>query len=88
MHDHSFDVGLEIKAIGKLGMKGLAKVSGSHSWDATSKWATKTGLRESLDPELLKMRTGQVDTRSNKDHPFNLKPIMPGKTGTELQANA
>lgn len=33
-------------AVGKVGARGLAKVTGSHTWDATRKWWTRTGWRE------------------------------------------
>jgi RHS repeat-associated protein len=76
-----FLVGTAVKAIGKLGLKGLVKVGGSHTWDATSKWATKTGLREYSGQHLhhaiiaQNSKLGKLIPEAIKNQPFNLKPV-------------
>ena len=64
--------------VAKGAVKGIVKVSGSHTWDATRKWLTKTGWREFKGQEmhhwLLKQNSGLGKYTPNiiKNQPWNL----------------
>jgi len=67
--------------IGKVGIKGLVKVSGSHSWSATKSWMTRQGWREYRGQPfhhwMLEQNEGIGRNAPNwlKNQPWNLKGI-------------
>jgi len=76
-------VGIAVKGVAKLGIKGLAKTGGSHTHGATSKWATKTGLREFKGQPLhhwaicQNSKVGKRVPEWLKNQPWNLKALRP-----------
>jgi RHS repeat-associated protein len=76
-----FLVKAAVTGIVKGATKGALKMAGSHSWDATRKWLTKTGWREFKGQEmhhwLLQQNSGIGKYAPNaiKNQPWNLMPM-------------
>lgn len=76
-------------AAGKVGIEGLAKLSGSHTWDATSKWLTKTGWRETAGQQfhhwlIPQKGWGAIVPDVIKNQPWNLMRMPEGIAGDIL----
>jgi RHS repeat-associated protein len=73
-------------AAGKVGIEGLAKLSGSNTWSATSKWLTKTGWREFPGQQfhhwlIPQSGWGELVPDIIKNQPWNLMGMPEGLAG-------
>ncbi len=74
-------VGTAAKTVWKVGMKGLFKFGGSHTWDATRKWLARSGWREFRGQPFhhwfIEQRSaiGKLVPNVVKNQPWNLMPL-------------
>lgn len=78
------------KVVGKVGLEGLVKSEGSHTWEATTKWLTTQGWREFQGETFHHWLVprggwGRMVPDILKNQPYNLMRMPEGEAGRLFQ---